>query len=364
MTALTPKTGIMDIAAYVPGRSKASGGIKTYKLSSNENPLGASPLAIAAYRAAAESLALYPDGSATTLRETIAKRYGIHAANIVCGAGSDEILQLLANAYLREGDEAIYTEHGFLVYPIVIKANGAVPIIAPENNNTTDVDAILARVTPKTRMVFIANPNNPTGTYVAFSEIRRLHKGLPQDCLLVLDAAYAEFVRRNDYEAGFELVGMSDNVVMTRTFSKVHGLAALRLGWAYCPPTIADVLNRIRGAFNVSAPALAAGIAAMEDQAFMEASLSHNEQWLAKVTLALEALGLKVTPSVANFILVHFDALTGKTAADADHFLGDRGFILRRMDAYGFPNALRLSIGTAEANEAVIKAFGDFVRAS
>lgn len=362
MTAPAPKPGIMEIAPYVPGRSKAGSGVKTHKLSSNENPLGASPRALEAYKAAAANLALYPDGASSALREAIATRFGLNAANIVCGAGSDEILQLLANAYLREGDEAIYTEHGFLVYPIVIRANGATPVIAPEKNNTTDVDAILARVTKRTRMVFLANPNNPTGTYIAFSEVRRLHAGLPEGCLLVLDAAYAEFVRRNDYEAGVELVGSAANVVMTRTFSKVHGLAALRIGWAYCPPAVADVLNRIRGAFNVSAPAIAAGVAAIEDGAFMEASIAHNDKWLAEMTRGLAALGLKVTPSVANFLLVHFDGLAGKTAAGADAFLGERGFILRRMDSYGFANALRLSIGTDEANRGVLAALADYVK--
>lgn len=362
MTAPAPKPGIMEIAPYVPGRSKAGSGVKTHKLSSNENPLGASPRALEAYKAAAANLALYPDGASSALREAIATRFGLNAANIVCGAGSDEILQLLANAYLREGDEAIYTEHGFLVYPIVIRANGATPVIAPEKNNTTDVDAILARVTKRTRMVFLANPNNPTGTYIAFSEVRRLHAGLPEGCLLVLDAAYAEFVRRNDYEAGVELVGSAANVVMTRTFSKVHGLAALRIGWAYCPPAVADVLNRIRGAFNVSAPAIAAGVAAIEDGAFMEASIAHNDKWLAEMTRGFAALGLKVTPSVANFLLVHFDGLAGKTAAGADAFLGERGFILRRMDSYGFANALRLSIGTEEANTGVLAALSAYVK--
>ena len=362
MTSPAPKPGIMEIAPYVPGRSKAGGGQRTHKLSSNENPLGASPRAIEAFRHAADKLELYPDGAATALREAIAARYGLNPASIVCGAGSDEILQLLANAYLRPGDEAIYTEHGFLVYPIVIRANGATPVIAPESQNTTDVDAILARVNAKTRMVFLANPNNPTGTYVPISEVRRLHAGLPSGCLLVLDAAYAEFVRRNDYEAGIELVGSAANVVMTRTFSKVHGLAALRIGWAYCPASVADVLNRIRGAFNVSAPAIAAGVAAMQDSAFLEASVAHNDKWLAAMTERLQALGLTVTPSVANFVLVHFDGLAGKSAAGADEYLGNRGFILRRMDSYGFANALRLSIGTQEANEGVLAALAEYLK--
>lgn len=358
MTSPSPKPGILDIAPYVPGRSKATGGARTFKMSSNENPLGASPKAVEAFRAASGDLALYPDGSSTRLREAIGARYGLNPAHIVCGAGSDELLQLLANAYLREGDEAIYSAHGFLVYPILIRANGATPVIAAERGHATDIDAMLACVTPKTRMVFIANPNNPTGTYVPFSEIRRLHAGLPADCVLVLDAAYAEYVRRNDYEAGMELVSTQSNVVMTRTFSKVHGLAALRLGWAYCPPAIADVLNRVRGAFNVSAPAIAAGVAAMEDAAFLDQSVAHNDIWLAWLTRELEALGLEVTPSVGNFLLVHL----GVPAAAADDFLGARGFVLRRMDAYGFPEALRLSVGTEEANRGVVAAFADYLK--
>lgn len=357
MTSPAPKPGVLDIAAYIPGRSKATGGSRTFKMSSNENPLGASPKAVDAFRAGAGELALYPDGASTRLREAIGARYGLNPAHIVCGAGSDELLQLLANAYLREGDEAIYSAHGFLVYPILIRANGAKPVVAPERNNTADVDAMLALVTPKTRMVFIANPNNPTGTYVPFSEIRRLHQGLPGNCILVLDAAYAEYVRRNDYEAGVELVSTQDNVVMTRTFSKVHGLAALRLGWAYCPPAIADVLNRVRGAFNVSAPAISAGVAAMEDTAFLEQSVAHNDIWLPWLTAELQALGLEVTPSVGNFLLVHFSG----SAAAADDFLSSRGFVLRRMEAYGFPKALRLSVGTDEANRGVVAALAEYL---
>ena len=245
-----PNPGILDIAAYVPGKSGAKG-TKIFKLSSNESPLGASPLAVEAYRSNAGSLELYPDGTATVLRDAIASRYGLKPENIVCGAGSDELLQLLAHAYLSPGDEAIYSQYGFLVYPIAIHSNGAVARVAPEKKLVADVDAILNLVTPKTRMVFLANPNNPTGTYLPFSEVKRLHAALPKTVLLVLDAAYAEYVRRNDYESGIELVSTFDNVVMTRTFSKIHGLAGLRLGWVYCPQHVADVLNRIRGPFNV-----------------------------------------------------------------------------------------------------------------
>jgi len=355
-----PKAGILDIAPYVPGKSGAKG-TKVHKLSSNESPLGASPRAIAAFRGEADSLELYPDGAATALREAIATRYGLKAETIICGAGSDELLQLLSHAYLGPGDEAIYSQYGFLVYPIAIKANGATAVIAPEKDLVADVDAILARVTPRTRMVFLANPNNPTGTYLPFSEVKRLHAGLPRRVLLVLDAAYAEYVRRNDYESGIELVSTFDNVVMTRTFSKIYGLAALRLGWAYCPAHVADVLNRIRGPFNVSAPAIAAGTAAVADQAFVEAAVTHNERWSVWLSAEIAALGLRVTPSVGNFLLVHFDGGAQKNAAAADAFLASRGLILRRVDVYGLPGALRLTVGSEEANRAVVAALKDFM---
>ncbi len=363
MTAVRPqpRPGILDITAYAPGKSGASG-IKVFKLSSNESPLGASPKAIAAYRAAAEQLELYPDGSAALLREAIATRYGLMAPHIVCGAGSDELLQLLAHAYLGLGDEAIYSEYGFLVYPIAIKSNGATAMVAAEKNHTADADAMLKLVTARTRMVFLANPNNPTGTYLPFSEVKRLHAGLPRDVLLVLDAAYAEYVTRNDYQSGVELVAGFDNVVMTRTFSKIHGLAALRLGWAYCPAHVADVLNRIRGPFNVSAPAIAAGTAAMTDQAFVEQAVAHNDTWLPWLTSALEALGIGVTPSSGNFLLLHFPSGAARNAAAADSYLTSQGIVLRRMDAYGLPQALRLTVGSEEANHAVVQALRDFLK--
>lgn len=356
-----PKAGILDISPYVPGKSAARGA-KIYKLSSNESPFGASPQAVAAYSSKSNLLALYPDGSAAELREAIAARYGLNAGSIVCGAGSDELLQLLAHAYLAPGDEAVYSQFGFLVYPIAIASNGAKAVVAPEVNHTTSVDEMLKCVTPRTKMVFLANPNNPTGTYLPFDEVKRLHAGLPKTTLLVLDAAYAEYVRRNDYESGLELVATSDNVVMTRTFSKIYGLAGLRLGWAYCPAHVADVLNRIRGPFNVSAAAMAAGVAAINDQKFVEAAIAHNEKWLVLLTEQLQALGLKVTPSVGNFLLIHFAASGKKTAGMADAFLNEHGIILRRMEAYGLPHCLRMTIGDEEANRAVVSALTDFLK--
>ncbi len=358
-----PRPGILDIQAYVPGESTVPGGMTPIKLSSNETPIGASPKAIAAFQAEAGHLERYPDGASTKLRQALARVYGLNADRIVCGAGSDEVLNLVAQAYLGPGDEAIYTAHGFLVYPIAIQARGATPVVAPEKDLRTDVDAILARVTPRTKMVFIANPNNPTGTYIPFDEVRRLHAGLPAHTLLVLDAAYCEYVRRNDYEAGLELVATTQNTVMTRTFSKIHGLAALRLGWIYAPEAVADVLNRIRGPFNVSAPAIAAGIAAIEDRGHQEAAIAHNERWLPWLQGELEQLGLKVTPSVGNFLLVHFPADPAKGAASADAFLKSRAIIVRRVAGYGLPNALRITIGTEADNRAVAAALGEFLKA-
>lgn len=357
-----PRPGILDIEAYVPGQSALPNGVVPIKLSSNETPLGASPAAIAACRKAMTTLERYPDGQATRLRVAIARRYGLDPDRIVCGAGSDELLSLLAHAYLGPGDEAIYTEHGFLVYRIAILSNGATPVVAPERDHTTDVDAILARVTPRTRMVFLANPNNPTGTYIGIEEVRRLRAGLPADVLLVLDGAYAEYVRANDYEAGIELVATTGNTVMTRTFSKIYGLAALRIGWAYGPPAVIDVLNRMRGPFNLSDPAIEAGAAAMEDTAHVDAAAAHNERWLPWLTEEIGRLGIQVTPSVANFLLMHFPATGPRTADAADRHLKSRGLILRRVTAYGLPNAVRLTVGTEAENRAVVSALTEFMR--
>jgi len=356
-----PRPGVLAIDPYIPGRSTAPGVGRVFKLSSNETPLGPSPKAVAAYHAIGEHLEDYPDGDSTALREAIGRAFGLDPNRIVCGAGSDELLNLIADAYLHDGDEAIHTTHAFLVYPIATRGSGATPIVAAEKNYTADVDAMLAAVSGRTKVVFLANPNNPTGTYVPFDEVKRLHRGLPPHVLLVLDAAYAEYVRRNDYEAGIELVATCENVVMCRTFSKIHGLAALRLGWLYGPAHVVDAVNRIRGPFNVNAPAMAAGIAALEDGAHLEASRAHNEKWLAWLTAEIRRLGLEVTPSIANFVLIHFPETRGRTAEDADGFLTRRGLILRRVKAYKLPNALRMSVGTEEANRLVVTALAEFV---
>jgi histidinol-phosphate aminotransferase len=356
-----PRAGVLDIEPYVPGKSSAPGVAKVFKLSSNETPLGPSPLAIEAYKKAATHLEDYPDGAASALRDAIGRTFGLDPARIVCGAGSDDLLNLLARAYLADGDEAIHTTHGFLVYAIATLGTGARPVIAPETKYTASVDAILAAVTKKTKMVFLANPNNPTGSYVSFDEIKRLHRNLPAQVVLVLDAAYAEYVRRNDYESGIELVATSNNVVMTRTFSKIHGLAALRLGWMFGSAPIVDAINRIRGPFNVNGPAIMAGIAAIEDHAHQERAREHNDRWLGWLTGELQKLGLTVTPSVANFLLIHFPETRGRTAKDADAFLTARGLILRQVGSYKLPNALRMTIGSEEANRLVVGALSEFL---
>ncbi len=356
-----PRPGVLDIAPYIPGKSTAPGVDKVYKLSSNESPLGPSAHAIEAYRTVGEHLEDYPDGASTALREAIGSVYGLDPDRIVCGAGSDDLLNLIARAYLKDGDEAIHATHGFLVYPIATLAAGAKPVVAPETNYTVNVDAMLQAVTPKTKVVFLANPNNPTGTYIPFDEVKRLHRGLPPHVLLVLDAAYAEYVQRNDYEAGIELVATSENVGMCRTVSKIHALAALRLGWMYGPGHVVDAVNRVRGPFNVNAAAIAAGIAAVRDTAHIEYSRAHNERWLPWLVEEIRKLGLEVTPSVANFLLIHFPDVKGKTAKEADAFLTKRGLILRQVGAYHLPNALRMSVGTEEANRLVVKALADFL---
>ncbi|MEQ1887850.1 MAG: histidinol-phosphate transaminase [Alphaproteobacteria bacterium] len=362
MSPIKPKSGILDIKQYEIGISKIAGVANPCKLSSNESSLGASPRAVAAYQVAAAKLHRYPDGAATDLRLAIAAHYGLAADRIICGNGSDELLHLLCQAYLGPGDEMVYSAHGFSIYPIATLAAGARPVAAPERNHTAQVDALLACVTPATRIVFLANPNNPTGTYVTAAEVRRLRAGLRDDILLVLDAAYAEFVRRNDYEAGIEMVSTHDNVVMTRTFSKIYGLAALRLGWAYCPAHIIDVLNRVRGPFNVSLPAQEAGIAALQDAAFTESVAAHTEKWRGWLAEELQKIGLFSDPGAANFLLVTFPVDTEHTAAAADAYLNRNGLIVRRMEGYGLPQCLRLTVGTEQENKQVIQVLRNFMQ--
>jgi len=362
MTAPTPRPGILDISPYVGGESKIAGVDRIMKLSSNEGALGPSPKALAAYQAVGPEMHRYPDGHAVKLRQAIAERYKLDAARIVCGCGSDEILQLLARAYAGPGDEVLFSRHAFIVYPIAALSAGATPVAAEEEELTASVDNLLAAVTERTKVLFLTNPNNPTGTYIPASEVKRLRDNLPAHVLLVIDAAYAEYVGRNDYGDGADMVEGSDNVVMTRTFSKIFGMGGMRVGWAYCPAAIADVLNRIRGPFNVSSAALAAAQAAIEDTAFTELARRHNDYWLPWLAERMTALGLEVVPSVANFILVRFPTVD-KTAKAADAFLRSKGIIVRGVSSYGLPDYLRITIGPADEVQAVAAAVAEFMGA-
>ena len=359
--APTAKPGVMKIAPYVGGESTIKGVERVIKLSSNEGPFGPSPATSAAFEEESKKLHRYPDGGAVALRDAIGARYGLDPARIVCGAGSDELINLLCKAYAGPGDEVLYSRHGFLMYPISANAAGATPVTAPETNKTADVDALLGAVTTATRILFLANPNNPTGTYVPAAEVTRLRQSLRSDILLVLDAAYAEYVTVDDYEAGIDLVDAGDNTVMTRTFSKIYAMGGLRLGWAYAPANVVDVLNRVRGPFNVSQPAMAAGIAAIGDTAFEDMSRDHNTRWREWTAQQLTALGLDVTPSIGNFLLVCFGDDPVRNAEGADAFLKSRGIVVRRMGGYGFPNCLRITIGLEEEMRAVVDALSAFL---
>jgi histidinol-phosphate aminotransferase len=353
----TPRPGILNVSPYVGGEAKVPGIERPARLASNESPLGPSRKAIEAYAALAPEMHRYPDGGSTELRRALARHYGLDAERIVCGAGSDELIGLLTRAYAGPGDEVLYSRHGFLMYPISAMAAGATPVAAPETNLTTDVDALLAKVSERTRIVYLANPNNPTGSYLPREEVKRLHAGLPAHVLLVIDAAYAEYVVRNDYEPGIELIEAHKNVVMCRTFSKIYALGGLRIGWAYASAEIADVLNRVRNPFNVNAAAQAAAIAALEDVAATDRAREHNDIWLPWLTRELERLGLTVNPSVGNFILVRF------TDADAAwSHLQKSGVIVRKMGGYHLPDCLRITIGTEAENRAVVGAVASLLK--
>jgi histidinol-phosphate aminotransferase len=361
VSPLTPQPGILDIELYQPGKSRAMGNVPPVKLSSNESAIGSSPKAIEAYRAVADALYRYPSSDHLDLREALAKKESLEASRIIFGAGSDEILQLVCRAYAGPGDEVLYHQYGFVIYASAALGAGAKPVKAPEVNFTANVDNLLAAVTENTRIVFLANPSNPTGTYVSGAEIERLHKGLPENVLLVIDAAYAEFCTREDYDVGSDLVDRTDNVLVTRTFSKLYGLAGLRLGWGYGSQEVIDVLNRIRGPFNVSMPALAAGLAALDDDEFVQQALAHNAECLPWLTEQVSALGLEVTPSVTNFILIRFPKDKGRDAQAANAYLMSRGYVLRTLNEYGLSDCLRCTIGLADQNKGVVAALRDFV---
>jgi len=352
--SLRPRPDILAIEPYAPGVSKLPGVSRVVKLSSNEGAFGPPPGVAEALARVAPIAHRYPDGGATKLREAIGARFGLDPARIVCGAGSDDIIFLLCHIYGGPGTELIMTAHGFSIYDIAGRIAGCTIVKVPEQNLTADVDAILACVTPATRMVFLANPNNPTGTFISTAETRRLRAGLPDHVLLVLDAAYAEYLDRPDYDPGTALVDATENTVMTRTFSKMFGLGGLRLGWGYAPAGITDLLNRVRSPFNVSLPAHEAGIAALAAAGWEETGRAHNTAELARVTAVLTQAGITVHPSVCNFFLADF--ATPARAAAADAHLRAHGLIVRRVGGYGLPHCLRITIGLAEENDLLIGA--------
>jgi len=364
MIAPQPKPWIGGIAPYVPGRSTTDDGRKVAKLSSNENPLGTSPAARAAFAEAAGRLERYPDASATELRDALAVRYGLDPARIVYGNGSDELLHLAAGAYAGPGDEIVYVRYGFAVYDIAARRVGATPVIAADRDYATDVDAILAAVTPATRVVFVANPNNPTGTYTSAAEIARLHAGLRPDILLVLDHAYSEYLDEDVDDGGMALAAAAENVLVTRTFSKMYGLAAERIGWGYASGAIIDALHRIRLPFSVTIAGTAAAVAALGDRDFVDHARAHNTRWrgwFADEVGKLGNAGLRAVPSGANFVLVTFDGALTAEAAYAG--LMEAGYIVRWLPGQGLPNALRITIGTEDETRGVIAALRSLANA-
>jgi histidinol-phosphate aminotransferase len=350
MTYPQPHRAILDIKPYIGGEAKAPG-VKLHRLASNENPLGSSPKAIEAYKAIAGDLNRYPDGSAIVLREAIAAAHNLPVDRIVCGAGSDELLRLLIMSYSGAGDEVVYSRHGFLMYPLLARLAGATAIIAPELNMRTNPDAIARAITAQTRIVILANPNNPTGSYLTADEMRALQARIPPHVLLIIDAAYAEYVTHADYSAGNDLVDEFQNVIVTRTFSKAYGLANLRIGWCYGPPHIIDLLNRARDPFNVNGAAIAAGAAAMGDQDFVAASRDMNARMLPWLAQRLKDMHYHPYPSAGNFLLVAFPP---HSAEELRLYLKNRGVLVRQMGAYGLAECLRITIGPQDAMEAVV----------
>lgn len=358
-----PKPGIMDIHAYTPGKAKAEGVENPIKLSANENILGSSPKAREAYRDAADLLHMYPDSRTSLLREAVAEHFRLEPERLIFGQGSDEVFQLLNQVFLEPGDNIVQGEFGFAAYAIGARACQAEVRMAKEPDYTIDVDEVLKCVDDRTRLVFIANPANPTGTWIAFSEIERLHAALPASVVLVLDGAYGEFCKAKEFDDGLDLARRATNVVVTHTFSKLHGLAALRVGWGYAPEEIVAAMDRIRLPFNISIPGQLAAVAALGDTEFQERSIAHVEQWRPWLEQQIGGLGLDVVrPTAANFLLVGFPQAEGRTAKDCEAYLTQRGLLVRIVAGYGLPNHLRMTIGLEEHNRALVEALADFMR--
>lgn len=354
--------GISNIELYVGGESHIAGTTKNQviKLSSNENPFGASPKAIEAYKAVAGEIAIYPSSDHADLRTAIGEVHGVDPARVICGNGSDEVITFLCQVYAGVGDEVLYTEHGFSMYRICAQAAGATPVIAPETDRTTNVDALLAACTKRTKLVFIANPNNPTGTMISSAEVARLAEGIPEQAILVLDGAYAEYVEDADFDAGLALIEARDNVVMTRTFSKIYGLGGLRVGWGYGPLHIIDNLNRVRGPFNVSAAAQAAAEVAVRDLAYVEKCVTSNTKWREWLTGKLRDMDIAVDDSHGNFVLARFADAAQMDGAEAA--LRTAGIIVRKVAGYGFPTGLRITVGDEISCRQVIAAIDGFMK--
>ena len=357
MTKITPQPGILDIALYQGGASTIAGISNVTKLSSNENPFGPSEAAKKVYQKLAFELHRYPSSDHAELREAIGTVHGVDPDRVICGQGSDEIIAFLCQAFAGPGDEVIHTEHGFAMYRISAMANGATPVEVPERERVTDVDAILSACTDRTKLVFLANPNNPTGTMVGEAELARLARGLPEQVLLVIDGAYAEYV--DGYDGGAALVDARENVVMTRTFSKIYGLGALRVGWGYGPQHVIDVLNRVRGPFNVSQPALSAAEAAVKDTAWTTKCREDNTRLRAWLAEALAEHGVPSDTSTANFILARF--ASQDEAQACDDYLQSEGVIVRRVAGYNLPHCLRITVGDEAGCRRVAHAVGLFM---
>ena len=358
-----PLAWLLELDPYVGGESKIEGVSRIIKLASNESAFGISPKARDALAAMADDFFRYPDGGCTELRARLAAKHNLPAENLVCGGGSDDLISLLMRCYAGPGDEVLVSAHGFAMFPIYGKGVGATVVTAPENDITVDVDALLARVTTRTRIVCVANPNNPTGTYIPVSEVTRLHAALPSDVLLLLDSAYAEYIDADDWTDGAEFVAKYDNVVMLRTFSKIYGLGGMRVGWLYGPDHVVDVINRLKSPFTVSTAAQVAAVAALDDDAFVTMSQEHNKRWRRWTSETLRQFGLTVPESACNFVLVRFPGTNGHDANAADAFLKARGIIVRRMVGYGLPDALRITIGTEEEMRLVVDTLGTFMGA-
>jgi len=353
-----PKPGILDIAPYVGGKSKIDGVAEPMKLSSNENMLGAGEKARAAYEAAIRNIHIYPDGRATKLRAAVAEHHGLEPERLIFGNGSDEVFALLNQTYLTPGDDIVTGQYGFLAYRISALANQASVRLAPEPDFKATPEALLEQVTDRTRIVYVSSPSNPTGSYNTPDEIRRLHEGLRPDVLLVIDEAYAEYVTEPDWETSFELARSSENVVVTRTFSKIHGLGGLRIGFGYAPLKVAEAVDRIRLPFNVSVPGIEAAVAALGDEAHQKASRELIQAWRPRLTQSLRGFGFDVLPSAGNFVLVRFADV--ETCQAANDWLNQKGIIVRPVGGYGLPQCLRITVGTDDQNRAVIDAMSEF----